>query len=88
MMKIDSAMTAKRPLRFFAQGWGELSEPLGMLQLPAMRKIESFGLPVSDLLKRCETLDDMLAHYAAIEQARAEYRRRERRAAARQGGQR
>ena len=68
----DPGITAARPLRFLAHGWGELSEPLGSLQLPAMRKIESFGLPVSDLLKRCETLDEMLAHYAAIEGCRAD----------------
>jgi DNA ligase (NAD+) len=68
----DPGITAARPLRFLAHGWGELSEPLGSLQLPAMRKIESFGLPVSDLLKRCETLDEMLAHYAAIEACRAD----------------
>ena len=68
----DPAVTAARPLRFFAHGWGETSEPLGMLQLPAMRRIEGFGLPVSDLLKRCETLDEMLDHYACIERARAD----------------
>jgi len=68
----DSAITAARPLRFLAHGWGEVSEPLAMLQLLAMRKIESFGIPVSDLLVRCETVDDALAHYARIEHARAD----------------
>jgi len=68
----DPSVTAARPLRFLAHGWGELSEPLGTLQFPSMRKIEGFGLPVSDLLKRCETLDEMLGHYAAIEKARAD----------------
>ena len=68
----DPAVTASRPLRFLAHGWGEVSEPLAMLQLPAMKKIESFGIPVSDLLKRCETVDEALAHYAAIERARAD----------------
>ncbi|WP_310467670.1 NAD-dependent DNA ligase LigA [Sphingomonas sp.] len=68
----DPSVTAARPLRFLAHGWGEVSEPLAMLQLLAMKKIESFGLPVSDLLKRCETLDEALAHYAAIEHARAD----------------
>ena len=68
----DASVTAARPLRFLAHGWGELSEPLGMLQLLAMKKIESFGIPVSDLLVRCETLDDALAHYAKIEHARAD----------------
>ena len=68
----DSAITAARPLRFLAHGWGEVSEPLAMLQLPAMRKIESFGIPVSDLLKRCETLEEALAQYAAIQRMRAD----------------
>ncbi len=68
----DPAVTAARPLRFLAHGWGEVSEPLGMLQLPAMKKIESLGFPISDLLKRCETLDEALAHYAAIEARRAD----------------
>ena len=39
----DAAVTASRPLCFLAHGWGEVSEPLGMLQLLAMRKIGSFG---------------------------------------------
>jgi DNA ligase (NAD+) len=68
----DPSVTASRPLRFLAHGWGEVSERLGMLQLLAMKKIESFGFPVSDLLKRCETVDEALAHYAAIEKARAD----------------
>ena len=68
----DPAVTASRPLRFLAHGWGEVSEPLAMLQLLAMKKIESFGLPVSDLLKRCETVDEALAHYAQIERERAD----------------
>jgi DNA ligase (NAD+) len=68
----DPSITAARPLRFLAHGWGEVSEPLGTLQLPAMRKIESFGLPVSNLLKRCEGLDELLGHYAAIEACRAD----------------
>ena len=68
----DPAITAARPLRFLAHGWGEVSEPLAMLQLLAMRRIESFGFRVSDLLKRCETIEEALAHYARIEHARAD----------------
>jgi len=37
-----------------------------------MKRIESFGLPVSDLLVRCDSLDAMLAHYRKIEHARAD----------------
>ena len=68
----DPAVTAARPLRFLAHGWGELSEPLGALQLLAMKRVESFGLPVSDLLKRCETVDEAIAHYRQIEKVRAD----------------
>ena len=68
----DAAITAARPLRFLAHGWGEVSEPLGAMQLLAMRAIEKFGFPVSDLLARCETVEEALAHYAAIEHARAD----------------
>jgi len=68
----DAGVTAARPLRFLAHGWGEVSEPLAMMQLPAMKRIESFGIPVSDLLKRCETVEEALAHYARIEAERAD----------------
>jgi DNA ligase (NAD+) len=68
----DANVTAARPLRFLAHGWGELSEPLAAMQLLAMKKLETLGFPVSDLLKRCETVEDALAHYRAIERARAD----------------
>jgi len=68
----DPGITAARPLRFLAHGWGEVSEPLATMQLLAMKRIESFGIPVSGLLKRCETVEEALAHYRTIEQARAD----------------
>jgi len=68
----DASVTAARPLRFLAHGWGEISEPLADTQFDAMKRIESFGIPVSDLLVRCDDTDAMLAHYRAIEHARAD----------------
>ena len=68
----DPDITAARPLRFYAHGWGELSEPLASMQLLAMKRLEALGFPISDLIKRCETIDDAFAHYRAIEQARAD----------------
>jgi len=68
----DPEITAARPLRFLAHGWGETSEPLATMQLLAMQKIASLGIPVSDLLKRCETVEEALDHYRAIERARAD----------------
>jgi DNA ligase (NAD+) len=68
----DAGITEARPLRFFAHGWGEVSEPLAQTQFAAMKRIESFGFPVSPLLIQCGNEQEMLAHYRAIEQARAD----------------
>jgi DNA ligase (NAD+) len=68
----DASITAARPLRFLGHGWGEISEPLADSQYEAMKRIEGFGIPVSDLLVRCDDLTAMLAHYRAIEKARAD----------------
>ncbi len=70
----DPSVTAARPLRFLAHGWGELSEPLAPTQDDAMKRIAAFGIPVSDLLKRCETVEEALAHYRTIEKERADLR--------------
>jgi len=68
----NPAVTAARPLRFLAHGWGEVSASLGMMQLLAMGTIKRMGFPVSELLRRCETLDEALAHYKSIERVRAD----------------
>jgi DNA ligase (NAD+) len=68
----DPSITAARPLRFFAHGWGELSERLAETQFEAMKRIEGFGLPVSELLVQCLSVEEMLAPYRAIEKARAD----------------
>lgn len=68
----DASITAARPLRFLAHGWGEISEPLADSQFEAMKRIELLGIPVSELLVRCDDLAAMLAHYRAIEKARAD----------------
>jgi DNA ligase (NAD+) len=68
----DPAVTKARPLRFLAHGWGEVSEPLAGTQMEAMDRLRALGLPVSDLVVRVATLDEALAHYRRIEQARAD----------------
>ena len=68
----DPSVTAARPLRFLAHGWGELSEPLAETQFDAMKRIQGFGIPVTDLLIRCESVEHMLVHYRTIEHARAD----------------
>ena len=68
----DASVTASRPLRFLAHGWGEVSDLPAATQYAMMRLIESWGVPVSPLLRRLDSVADVLAHYAAIEAERAE----------------
>ena len=68
----DASITAARPLRFLAHGWGEVSALPGTTQNEVMAAIASWGVPVSPRLTRCETIDAALAHYRAIEAARAD----------------
>ncbi|PJG48945.1 DNA ligase (NAD(+)) LigA [Sphingobium sp. LB126] len=68
----DAAVTASRPLRFLAHGWGEVSAVPAQTQLGVMQAIASWGLPVSDRLTCVDTLESLIAHYRAIEAARAD----------------
>ncbi|WOE76495.1 NAD-dependent DNA ligase LigA [Alterisphingorhabdus coralli] len=68
----DPSVTASRPLKFWAHGWGEASTVPGETQMQVIQAIQSWGVPVSPLLKRFETLKDLLAHYRSIETQRAE----------------
>ncbi|MCW1403685.1 NAD-dependent DNA ligase LigA [Novosphingobium sp. MW5] len=68
----DARVTASRPLRFLAHGWGAASEVPADSQLAMMRKIAEWGVPVSPLLVRCDDTASMLEHYRKIEHARAD----------------
>jgi DNA ligase (NAD+) len=67
----DPAVTASRPLRFWAHGWGALSEPLAETQFEAMQRIARWGVPVSRDLILCAGLEQMLQHYRSIGERRA-----------------
>jgi len=68
----DASVTASRPLRFLAHGWGEVSALPADTQYEVMQQIARWGTPVSPLLKRYESVADILAHYAEIERRRAD----------------
>lgn len=68
----DPKVTASRPLRFLAWGWGAASAVPDASQFAMMQRIAAWGLPVSPLLARCESVEAMVAHYRGIEHRRAE----------------
>jgi DNA ligase (NAD+) len=68
----DAKVTASRPLRFLAHGWGEVSGLPAETQSGVMAAIAAWGVPVSPLLVRVAHSGDALAHYAGIERQRAD----------------
>ncbi|MCA3644809.1 MAG: NAD-dependent DNA ligase LigA [Methylobacterium sp.] len=76
LRQLDARVTASRPLRFFAYGWGEMSDSEGKEFRPATTQfgmVETFkrwGFPTSPLMARCESADDLIAHYRLIERER------------------
>ncbi|KUR79871.1 NAD-dependent DNA ligase LigA [Novosphingobium sp. Fuku2-ISO-50] len=66
----DAGVTANRRLRFLAHGWGATSALPAETQFDVMQAIASWGVPVSPLLVRCASSEDMLAHYRDIQARR------------------
>ncbi len=62
----DASVTAIRPLKFWAYGWGAASYVPLASQHEMMRKIEDWGFPVSPFLTITESVDAMIAHYDEI----------------------
>ncbi|MEN0651499.1 MULTISPECIES: NAD-dependent DNA ligase LigA [Hyphobacterium] len=72
LRQIDPAITAKRPLRFFAYAWGEVSEPLAGTQFDAVQRLKSAGFVVNDDMIRSSSHDGLLDYYRKLETRRAD----------------
>ncbi|MBB4640144.1 DNA ligase (NAD+) [Rhizorhapis suberifaciens] len=72
LRQLDATITAARPLRFLAHGWGVASAVPGAMQMEVMRTMEGWGIPVSEHLQCFESLGALLDHYRAIETRRAD----------------
>ncbi|MFM2411356.1 MAG: NAD-dependent ligase LigA, partial [Pseudomonadota bacterium] len=68
----DANVTASRPLRFLAHGWGEVSALPADTQSGVMTAIAGWGVPVSPMLMRLDSTEAVLGHYRQIEAQRAD----------------
>ena len=71
LRQLDAAITAARPLRFFAYAWGALSAPLAATQSGAIARLAELGFATNPLTRLCHGHDDLMAQYRAIEAQRA-----------------
>lgn len=68
----DASVTASRPLRFLAWGWGEASALPGTTQTEVIAAIRAMGFPVSDLFVGPVAETAALDRYRRIETERAD----------------
>jgi DNA ligase (NAD+) len=67
----DVAITASRPLKFFAYAWGEMTDRPADTQHGMLGWLEKAGFVVNPLIELCHSVDEVLAFYRKIGEQRA-----------------
>ena len=67
----DSAITASRPLGFFAYAWGEMAEMPEQTQSGMIGWFEACGFSTNPLTRTCHSLEQLIAFHRKIEQQRS-----------------
>jgi DNA ligase (NAD+) len=67
----DPAVTASRPLGFFAYAWGEMSAMPADTQSGMIKWFEGCGFKTNPLTRMCRSVDELLQFHRAIEEERA-----------------
>jgi DNA ligase (NAD+) len=70
LRQIDSVITARRPLRFFAYAWGEVSAPFATSQWEALEALKTWGFQTTPEASRVEGVEGLLQAYARLERQR------------------
>ena len=71
LRQIDASVTASRQLGFFAYAWGEVSELPADRQWGVLDRFRDWGFSVQPQTRRCVNLDEILAFYREIADARS-----------------
>jgi len=67
----DPAITASRPLGFFAYAWGEMSDMPADTQTGMIKWFEACGFKTNPLTRLCRSTDELIAFHRKIEEGRA-----------------
>jgi DNA ligase (NAD+) len=71
LRQLDTSITEKRPLKFFAYAWGEMDQTQFGSQMDVLERFRSWGFEVNDLTLGFDNVADVITHYHKIEEARA-----------------
>lgn len=70
LRQLDAKITARRPLSFFAYGWGLTSEAFCESQVEALERFKAWGLPVNELSKRVLNREGLIDAYEDLARLR------------------
>ena len=72
LRQLDARITASRPLKFFAYAWGEITPKWAVeTQFERVETFGRWGFPVNPRMRRCASVEEMLAVYRGLEADRA-----------------
>jgi DNA ligase (NAD+) len=71
LRQLDPAITASRPLGFFAYGWGEMSELPAQTQSGMLKWFAGGGFKTNPLTKICGSVEELVAFHRDLEAQRA-----------------
>src|SRR5579883_709610 len=66
LRQLDPAITAKRPLRFFAYAWGEAEPRSWKTHSEYLKLLKEWGFKTNPLTRLCKTADEVRAFYREI----------------------
>jgi DNA ligase (NAD+) len=72
LRQLDSTITARRPLKFFAYAWGEASAAFARTHDEALARFRGWGFTVNPRSRLCRGVHQALAFYSEIAADRAE----------------
>ena len=71
LRQLDPQITARRPLKFFAYAWGEVSAPFAQTHEEALARFGEWGFVVNPRSRRCLGIDAVFDYYREIGAERA-----------------
>ena len=71
LRQLDAAITASRPLGFFAYAWGQMSQMPADTQSGMIRWFERCGFTTNPLTRLCHSVEELLAFHREIEAQRS-----------------
>src|SRR5690606_15971194 len=66
LRQLDPRVTAKRPLRFFAYGWGEVVPRIEGTYSDFLERLHDWGFRVNPLTEKCANEDAVLAYHERL----------------------